>query len=123
MSLQAAASGDYFIRTSGGFISPNVMSVCFWVNRNATNVGARAIFGIRDSSNPTGYIYYYSIVGDGTSFGWEHDNGSVTNIDVITMTIGTWYFIALSRSGTGSNQTTVYHRAASDTSLSSTTTT
>src|SRR5882672_10052726 len=115
MAIRAAASGDYLIRTAGGFYAQSVMTVCFWLMLETDKNASGCAWGVRDTGSGFGYVYFYDTVGDGTSYGWE---GS-SQIDITALALNTWTFIALSRTGTGSNQTTAYRRTATATSLTS----
>lgn len=122
MAIEAAASGDYLIRTTGGFYNPTAMTVAFWLQLITDKDASGAVFGIRNTGAGDGYVYYYNANADGTTYGWEHfDGGSTIQLDMTSLSLNTWYFAALSRSGTGANQTTAYRRAAGDSAFTSAT--
>lgn len=112
MSLRADGNGDYAIRTAGGFYALDVMTVCFWAQLLADNNASSALFGLRTDGGQ--YTYFYNVNNDGTTFVWESFPNTVGSID---MAVNTWYFCAISRAGSGSNQTNGYVRAASASSF------
>lgn len=121
MALRADGSGDYAIRTAGGFPTLSSYSVCFWFllesDRNAVNT----LFGLRNTG-PADYLFYYNLTSDGTTFGWEYGNGSTfPSFDSTAISLNTWTFVAFAASGTGANQATAYRRGLSDTALNSVT--
>jgi hypothetical protein len=124
MAIRAAASGDYLIRTTGSFYDPTAMTVCFWINLLIDKDASGAVFGLRNLSATDGSIYFYnSPPNDGTGYGWQHisSGGGATDLDRTDLTLGVWTFIALSRAGTGLNQTTAYRRTAGSTAFTSAT--
>src|SRR5688572_15433582 len=118
MALRADGSGDYAIRTAGGFYSPLSMSVCFWLLLESDRNASSAVWGIRETSSGVHYFYYYNPSGDGTTFGWENNAGQ---LDLTNLSLNTWYFLAMTRAGSGSNQTNAYRRLASAASFTSAT--
>jgi hypothetical protein len=122
MALRSDGSGDFLNRTTGGFYSPTVMTVCFWAKREALfdNGGTWWALG-GPTESPENYLTFYNLNGDGHTFIWEQFGGeTVGSLDMVQ---DTWYFIAFSRSGTGTNQATAYNRTASATSFTSATAT
>jgi hypothetical protein len=118
MALRSDSSGDFANRTSGGFVTLTNFSVCFWARREAlTDNGATfwAVGGPAES--PEHYLTFYDGVDDGHTFLWEQFGGE--QVGTLDMAQDVWYFIALTRAGTGANQTIAYNRTASASSLTS----
>lgn len=120
MGIRNTGSGDYLIRTAGGFYNPAAMTAAFWLNLLIDKDALGAAFGLRNSGDNNGYVVFYNPSGDGITYGWEHFDGSSTpQLNMSALSLGVWTFIALSRSGTGANHTTAYRRAAGDAALTS----
>jgi hypothetical protein len=118
MALRSDGSGDFANRTTGGFYTPTVFTVCFWAKREANFDGGSTWWALGGpTESPENYITFYNENSDGHTFMWEQFGGD--QVGTIDMVQDTWYFIALSRSGTGASQTTAYNRTASAASLTS----
>ena len=118
MALQTLATGNYAIRTAGGFPTPTY-SLCFYYMLEQDKNASGCVFGLRDTANAEGYVYHYNPSGDGTTYGWEQQiaGGPVTNIDLQNLTLDTWYFVAITRSGVGADQTVVRRKILNDPTL------
>lgn len=118
MAIRNTGSGDYLIRNTGAFYSTTAMAACFWLYPLTDRDASSAAFGLRDTANSNRYIYFYNANGDGVTFQWEHFGGD-GGLGAVVLGLNTWRFIAFSRAGTGSNQTTAYNRLPGDVALTS----
>lgn len=119
MAVRNTGSGDYLIRSAGGFYDPSAMTVAFWANLIIDKDASGAVFGLKNTGDANGYVYFYNSNGDGITYTWEHFNGGLVQLDANPLSLGVWTFIALSRTGLGANQTTAYRRQAGDAALTS----
>jgi concanavalin A-like lectin/glucanase superfamily protein len=115
MALRASGTSQYGIRTAGGFFPLTAFTACFWINLETDKNASGAAFGLRLNSD---YIYYYNPNSDGQTYGWEVSVNGV-QLDLTALTLNTWYFVALSKSGNGAGQATAYKRTASQSTLTS----
>jgi hypothetical protein len=118
MAFRADANSEYLSRTTGGFYQPQTFSACFWlihdVNRGVRGAGWGLFAGPPDSV----YVIFYNQASDGTTYLWEQCDGTnVLNGGSIAMTVGTWYFVGITRNGTGTNSAQFYYAAAADTAF------
>lgn len=115
MAFRADADSEYLIRTTGGFYQPDSFSVCFWLVLDVDRNTGGAAWGLYEGSQ---YIVFYNQNGDGTTFLWEQsDATSGINGGSIAMTVGTWYFIALTRNSRNTNSAQFYSAAATATAF------
>lgn len=118
MALQTLATGNYAIRTAGGFPTAPY-TLCFYYMLEQDKNASGCIFGLRDTTTSEGYVYNYNPSGDGTTYEWEQDigGGSTVNLASISLALDTWYFIAINRQGVGANQTIARRKILNESSL------
>lgn len=108
MAVALTATGQHYTRTTGGSLTSVAYTVTCWAQLTTDNNTGVVIWGGRNSAT-LGYSYLYSAAGDGTTIAhevWPGDaSGEITTLTGPNMTLGVWYFFALARSGTGTNQT------------------
>lgn len=114
MALRADGSGDYAIRTSGGFASTAGYTVAFWF-KLLTDRNTSVCAWMQYATSGDAYWTYYNPSGDGTTLAWEWHGG--TQAGSIAVSLDTWYFVACTRAGTGASQFISYRRTVSDTTL------
>lgn len=108
-------SGEDFRRTAN---LPNVNSftVCGWAKLSVDTNTYATLFSLQDSGGPN-YILLTTAL-DGTTLGiWGPGDGSGTTLQALT--VGQWFFWAVTCSGTGANQLISYYATPGATSLTS----
>lgn len=115
-AIETAVTGNYGIRNSGVFDDTTVLTVCFWFMIVTDKNASSAIWGVRTGGGS--YLYFYNANGDGTTFLWEITDAAA-QLGSFNFTVGQWYFVAISKAGNGSNQTTVYRRRIDEDELTS----
>lgn len=112
MSVERGAGDGYYERTMTGN-STSVFSYCMWVYITTDRNDYCGFLGLHDSNHLLG------VSSNGTTL--ILTNSSVSN--VLTgpnMTVGTWYFVGVTKNGTGAGTTVMYWAEhAVDTALSS----
>lgn len=110
MAVRFDADGEDYTRTTG-LPSATTFTWTFWfaidTDRNTFSTPVSVDAG-------TGSYVYLQTDNDGTTLKLWDSNG--VQITIQNLTVGTWYFIAVSRNGTGAN-TSIYHAAATEAAL------
>jgi hypothetical protein len=105
VAVRWSATGGHYSRTAGGFYGSTLFTVCFWavldVDRNASG----ALWGLYGAGDT--YTVIYNANSDGTSMSIEADGGA--NIAGPNMVVGRYYFMAVTRNGTGTNTCSFYY--------------
>jgi len=127
MALLVDATGEYLSRSTGGFYSTATYTVCLWAILDSSRASvSAAIWGLYGPVTNDVYCpILYNQNDDGTTMIWQQNVTGTNTIDLAAgvMTVGTWYFLAHTRSGTGTNSANAYTAAATDTSFTTTTAT
>lgn len=111
MAVRFDADGEDYTRTAN-LPSQTVFTWCFWVVLDVDrNTWSTALSQHIDTSN------YTHIQTDEDGVTLTLFDSASTQIAIQALTVGTWYFVAVSRNGTGAN-TNIYRAAAGAASLS-----
>jgi hypothetical protein len=116
MAVRFDADGEDYTRTTN-LPSATTFTLCLWLiidtDRNTFSCPISLDAG-------TGNYVYFETDADGTTLKlWEGDDAVTPSGPNVVLTVGTWYFIALVRNGTGANSGTVYSAAAGVAALTS----
>jgi hypothetical protein len=114
-ALAANEANDRASRNSGGFYNTISFTLCCWIRMESDTGSFFTIWGLQDASN--NYVYLYSPLSNGVL---TFENHNAQTIGSITLTPGVWTFIAISKSGTASNQCRVFTREIDDIALTET---
>lgn len=114
MAVQFNASGEGYSRT-GNLLGTGASTVCFWVRLDVDRNTSSSMFTVDDGGS--NYWYLGTASTDGTTL--VIDVGGVGAINSgVSLTVGTWYFVAITYDGTSSG--VLYNAAATATSIAST---
>lgn len=112
MAVRFDNAADNLQRTSS-LPSTNTYSCCFWAKIAADNNYYSAFFGFTDPGG--GFYTVLETNADGTEVMWADNNGGVVGIQQLT--VGSWYFFAITKSNT---DVVIYVARDDDAALTST---
>ena len=114
-AIKADASTDYAVRTAGTFLTASPFSVLFWIRLEENDeTGLRVAWMMRDADTSQ----YLAVLNTGSvnnvTFGWWRLDAVGNEVELglsLSLTLNKWYCFAISSSGAGASQTTIYRRA------------